>query len=135
MKDSPIIGQASESSVLAALLTRKIPVLLPFGNAQRYDLVFDLNGKLFRVQCKTGRVRNGVIRFNPCDNNRRSYVGQVEFLAVFEPDLEKVYLIEPSMVGRQFASLRLIAPKNGQKTKIQYADDFLLDKVLGSIGG
>lgn len=108
-------------------------MLVPFGNAQRYDLVFDLGNKLYRVQCKTGRVRNGVIRFNACDNDRRSYVGQVEFLAICEPDSGQIYLLRPEETATQLGTLRVTKTKSGQKKGIRYAEDFLLDKILRDV--
>jgi PD-(D/E)XK endonuclease len=39
-------------------------VLLPFGVNQRYDLVLDLDGHLVKAQCKTGRLRKGVVSFS-----------------------------------------------------------------------
>src|SRR5271163_3800215 len=120
MRDTSGTGQATEGIVLAALLARRIPVLVPFGNAQRYDLVFDLKNKLYRVQCKTGRVKKGVIRFHSCDNDGRSYRRQVEFLAIHEPNSGAIYLVKPRAVGKQFGSLRLEAPKCRQKKKIHY---------------
>jgi PD-(D/E)XK endonuclease len=40
-------------------------VLLPFGENTRYDLVVDDGAELRRVQCKTGRLYKGAIRFLP----------------------------------------------------------------------
>jgi hypothetical protein len=38
-------------------------VSIPFGTNQRYDLIVDLGDRLVRVQCKTGRLRDGTIKF------------------------------------------------------------------------
>jgi hypothetical protein len=36
---------------------------MPFGDNFRYDLVTEADGVLCRVQCKTGRISAGAIRF------------------------------------------------------------------------
>lgn len=41
-------------------------VLTPFGENTRYDLVLDDGEHLTRVQCKTGRLRNGAVIFAVC---------------------------------------------------------------------
>ncbi|MBA2462518.1 MAG: hypothetical protein H0V45_12245 [Actinobacteria bacterium] len=41
-------------------------LLVPFGENTRYDLVIDDGVRLARVQCKTGRLREGAIRFASC---------------------------------------------------------------------
>ena len=55
----------------------------------RYDLVVDFGDHFARVQCKTGRYRNGVIDFNTVSTRsnrngvfRRSYEGEVEYFAI-----------------------------------------------------
>jgi len=35
------------------------PILLPFGDNRRYDMVVDVSGSFLRVQCKTASVHRG----------------------------------------------------------------------------
>jgi len=49
--------------VLAAMVKAGYRPLIPFGDGHRYDLAFDHQGKIFRVQCKTGRLVKGVVRY------------------------------------------------------------------------
>ena len=121
--------------VLAALLRAGKTVLQPFGDNQRYDIVIDEGGKFFRIQCKTGRVRDGAIRFSTCsvryDQSARSYVGEIELFGVYCPETDKVYLVpiaEASTITE--TSLRTEAPKNGQKARIRMAKDFELTGAL-----
>jgi hypothetical protein len=53
----------TEAVILAHLIQRGDLIALPFGNNQRYDMVIDRGGALLKAQCKTGRLRNGVVRF------------------------------------------------------------------------
>lgn len=64
--DPEAIGERSESQVVAAFLRRGRVVLRPFGDNERYDLVLDDDGVFTRVQCKTGRLKDGVIEFDTC---------------------------------------------------------------------
>ena len=53
------MGQRTEGAILSELVRRGYKVLVPFGVNQRYDLVIDAGDRFLRVQCKTGRLRNG----------------------------------------------------------------------------
>lgn len=135
MESPDLRGKMTEGRILSELLKRGISVLVPFGYSQRYDLVIDVGNKLYRLQCKTGRIRNGAVEFNTCSMNnvsheRRDYRGQVDFLAVFEPTKGDVYLIAPEKVGKLLGFLRFEFPKTGQKKLINIAKEFELDLVL-----
>lgn len=115
-------------------------VLTPFGYSHRYDFVLDLNGRFYRIQCKTGRVRNGAVAFNSCSMNnvtreKRDYRGQIEFFAVLEPESGKVYLVPPDQIGKREGYLRFEYPSTGQMSRITIADDFEIEKVLKEIIG
>jgi len=58
------VGEKTEAIIIAELIKKDYVVLLPFGDNQRYDLVIHHNNEFIRVQCKTGRLRNGAIVFN-----------------------------------------------------------------------
>lgn len=60
-------GSQTESKVLTAALERGIGVSIPFGDKDRYDQIWDVNGKLYRIQVKTCRFRedkSGAVTFN-----------------------------------------------------------------------
>src|SRR5918992_1848157 len=57
------VGQRSEAIILADLVKRGYRVLLPYGTNHRYDIVIDVGDRFLRAQCKTGRLRRGVIEF------------------------------------------------------------------------
>lgn len=134
MKENPkTVGERSEAVILAKLILRGEVVLLPFGDNQRYDMVLDRGGVFVRIQCKTGRIRNGTLIF-PCRSvagglkkNRRDYRGQIEFFAVYCPDNENVYLVPVSEMPTSNGHLR-VAPLGIQtpKTTIKWANDYLL---------
>jgi hypothetical protein len=116
------IGSIAEAKVLATASTLGWNVSIPFGDGLPYDLVVEREGKLYRVQCKTGRLRDGVVKFADYSDDHKSYDGLVDVIAVFCHQNEKLYWIPASEGG--MAHLRIDPPKNGQRKKIRYAKDF-----------
>jgi hypothetical protein len=136
MRDTSQIGEVSRWQIIAALTRRGKQLLLPVGDHLRYDLAIDDEGTFLRVQCKTGRLRNGVISFATCSVDsrskrgkcvRRSYRGEVELFGVYCPDNGKCYLVPVDNVGPNDCHLRIIPPRNGQKTLIRWAKDYEMD--------
>jgi hypothetical protein len=87
---------------MTALYSAGFTVLVPFGENTRYDLVIDEGVDLARVQCKTGRLRNGAVWFSTCSSyahhrspgaRTRTYIGEVDYFAVHSPETGGVYLI------------------------------------------
>jgi hypothetical protein len=50
-------GNLTEAKILAALLAAGYLVSIPFGEGHKYDFIIDDSVSLWRVQCKTGRVK------------------------------------------------------------------------------
>jgi hypothetical protein len=126
------VGDRTEAIVVAALVRRGYRVLRPMSANQRYDLVIDLGGRFLRVQCKTGRLRNGAIVFSTrsCRSNRnrtyvRSYTGdEADVFLVYCPETDRIYAVPVGDRGvLKAASLRVTAPANGQVKGIRWAAD------------
>ncbi len=134
LDDHPVnVGQRSEAIVIAELVRRGYRVLLPFGVNQRYDLVLDLDGRFMRVQCKTGRLRQGAVTFralstrsNTKQTVRRSYTGEVELFVVYCPDNEQIYAVPVDEATISQGSLRVSPTANGQSRGIRWAKDYEL---------
>ena len=62
------IGDRSTLAIMFAFKIQGWDVLVPFGENTRYDLVVDRGTQLQRVQCKTGRLRNGAVVFRTCSS-------------------------------------------------------------------
>lgn len=124
-------GNLTESKILAAFVEAGYLVSLPFGDGHKYDLVIDDGQSLQRVQCKTGRVRNGCLQFNACSfsgnaGTRRDYKDAAELFAVLNPETGDVYIIPVEEVGHTAASLRLIPTLSRQSKGIRWAKNYLL---------
>lgn len=132
MKHPKNIGSASELIIQARLALLGKTTLTPHGDNQRYDLVIEENGVFKRIQCKTGNIRNGVIGFPTQSSTfhsnglRHSYIGQIEYFAVYCPQNDKCYLIPIKDVPKKGAILRIRSPRNNQKKKIRWAKDYEL---------
>jgi hypothetical protein len=133
------IGDRTTLAVMLALRETGFAVLTPFGENTRYDLAIDDGCKLFRVQCKTGRLRRGAVRFAVCScyghhlrpkDARRDYQGQVDYFGVYCPDTITVYLVPIADLSvRVQAALRVEPARNGQKCNIRLASNYEIGKV------
>lgn len=134
-RDTKTKGDLSELLVAVALTKAGYAVSKPLGENQRYDLIADDGERLHRVQVKTGRERRGVIMFNCCSTHghrrtgnlaTRPYTGQIELLAVYCPENEKVYLLPEADLTRTKIQLRLVAPRNNMTKTIRWASRYEL---------
>jgi hypothetical protein len=125
------VGDRTALAVIAGLRAAGYGVLVPFGENTRYDLVVDDGERLFRVQCKTGRLRDGAIRFPTCSSyahhpnpkiRKRSYAGEVDYFGVHCRETGCVYLVPIDDVPtRTSAALRVEPPRNSQRQGIRDA--------------
>lgn len=51
-------GNLTELKVMTAAVEMGCTVCVPYGDCDRYDQIWDINGKLLRVQVKTSRPKN-----------------------------------------------------------------------------
>jgi hypothetical protein len=134
------IGDRTTLAVMAALETAGYALLIPFGENTRYDLVIDDGSALARVQCKTGRLRGGAVRFKACSSyahhrradgsKTRPYDGEVDFFAVHCPETDGVYLVPlGDLRVRYQGALRVTEPLNSQRRRIRLAADYEIASV------
>ena len=131
VKDTSRVGSLTEGRVLAALIATGFTVAIPFGVA-RYDLIVDVGSTLKRVQCKTGRFRNGAIIFNAYSSSQsgvRGYQGEADFFGVYCRETDKVYMVPVNETKTQ-VYLRVSPPKNCQLTGIKLAVDYEVHAVV-----
>lgn len=127
------VGQRGEAAILSELVKHGYRVLLPFGVNQRYDLVIDCEGRFLRAQCKTGRLRDGVVRFsaqsiqsNTRHTKARSYVGEVDLFIVYCAENDRVYVVPADEVPNRGMHLRIDPPRNRQNKRVRWAKDYEL---------
>jgi len=137
------VGDRSTLAIITVLRELGYGVYLPFGENTRCDLILERGDELARVQCKSGRLRQGAVRFAVCSSYahhphpkviRRDYHGDVEYFAVYCRDTSAVYLvpIEDLPVIRE-GTLRVAPSRNNQRERIRFAADYEIGRV--AIGG
>jgi hypothetical protein len=127
-------GDRSTLAIMLALNEAGYRLLVPFGENTRYDLVIDGGVRLARVQCKTGRLRNGGVVFNACSSYahhpnprvvKRDYQGEIDYFGVFCPETRQSYLVPIEHVPTRYsATLRFDPPRNNQRVGIRFAADY-----------
>lgn len=139
--DTKFIGNVTELEVLTYVTRLGYQVSIPFGDRERYDQIWDINGKLIRVQIKTSHSldeNNTAISFScrssqrkngKCVNTRYTkneidyfatmWNGKCYLVPIEETSIEKVLRFEP--------------PKNGQTKGITFAKDYEVEEVLMAV--
>ncbi|WP_135820427.1 group I intron-associated PD-(D/E)XK endonuclease [Halostella litorea] len=133
-------GDETEAVLLQRLLSSGVSVSVPFGDSDRYDLIVDERGELYRVQCKTGNWVNGTVRFNlytsTVDGGERvdrDYTeGEVDAYAVYSPDTAAAYWVPIGDTGTGEMRLRVEDPHpNAPASAINWAADYALSDRFG----
>ena len=139
--NSKRIGNVTELKCLAYLYAIGCSVSLPYGNADKYDMIVDVQGQLFKVQCKHATITyddNNQAQAVVFDgrwqsHNTKGYQKQqytkseIDFFATCYQD--KCYLI-PVTECNTIKTLRIAPPKNNQEKNITYLHDYLAEKIL-----
>src|SRR5579885_3286773 len=91
--DSNGKGDIAELEIMLAATRLGIPVLKPLSGHARYDLALDLGERIWRIQCKWGRlsddgtavvVRTGTASTRPIGYRRTTYTeDEVDLFAVY----------------------------------------------------
>jgi PD-(D/E)XK endonuclease len=139
MEHPKAIGDRSTLAVMLALQEIGYDVYLPFGENTRCDLIVDDGLSLKRVQCKSGRIREGAIIFKVCSSYAhhpnpkirfRGYRGEVDAFAVYCRQTLGVYLVPIDEVATRFsAALRITPTRNNQQIGVRFASPYLVASV------
>jgi hypothetical protein len=130
-------GNITELYLAAKLMQNGFVISFPFGENSRYDLIIERGGELFKVQCKTGKFKDGAIvistrstksyrNLEEVKNKVETYQGQVDFIASYCPQLDKCYLIPISECKDFSIKLRVDDAKNNQVKGITPAAQYEL---------
>ena len=133
------VGNITELEVELAFAKFGYPVLVPFGDCERYDLVVDHNGRFYRIQVKTSHEgnRSGSFSFECRSSHRRDgkYVqhqydeSEIDYFATMYGG--KCYLVPVNECGVG-KTLRLEETKSGMQANISWAKDYELETVIKS---
>lgn len=129
------VGLISEAAVIHLFAKAGYVVSLPFGDNAPYDMVVeDTEGRLSRIQVKTGRLRDGCVRFNAVSvhAHRKAaatrYHGKIDAFAVYCPDNEQFYIvpIDDPVAKAAIGWLRVVPARNNMRAKIHWADRYVV---------
>jgi len=127
-------GEYTEAVVLTELKARDIPVSIPFGDNERYDLVVNTsNGRHLRAQVKTGWITDGVVQFkgqsqhtNAEGNTYKPYTDGIDCFLVYAHEIEQLFLVWEQEVGKNM-SIRISAPDQ-RHDSTNWAEEYRFDE-------
>lgn len=134
-------GDITELAVMLYITKLGYQVSIPFGDKERYDQIWDINGKLLRIQVKTSRPINNKhdgIRFS-CRSNTK-VDGKIKHSNYNKDEIDyfctfwdgKCYIV-PVEECKTDKTLRFTIPKNKQLIDINFAKDYEVEEVLKKI--
>ena len=133
-------GNIGEAVILSEFVKRGIQCSLPFGDAARYDLIAEFNGKLNKIQIKyCAQITENSSIICPCASSTNhttnkhytTYENDVDYIACYIQPLNKSILIPIKEIGkRKSITVRITPTSNNQQKGIHYLDDFSFDKYI-----
>src|SRR4051794_19296341 len=143
MSESTLKGAIAEAAISAKAVEPGLVVLRPVVEGRRYVLVFHVDHRLYRVQCKWAPRRGAIIDVHlaTCRHTPQGYVystysaDEVDAIAVYCQELKRCYWLPIDMVaGRRAIYLRLRPAANNQRAAINFAADHELG-AIAQLGG
>jgi len=135
--NSKMKGQLSEARALYEFQKYNIPVCVPWGDNERYDLVAEFDGKFNRIQVKTcNEEENGAIicyarssTNHTTNKNLSTYENDVDYFVFVNQTYDLVALVPIKEIGNQKTiRLRIEPPKSNNGKQVHYFQDFSFEK-------
>jgi hypothetical protein len=129
-------GDETEACVLQELIARGYSVSVPFGDNDKYDLVLDGGGELYRIQCKTAwSNKPETIRFNTHSQTTRegsyheeTYEEEIDAFIVRYPAEGTLYWVDIDEATEQKMELRFSADID--HPRINWAESYELGEGI-----
>lgn len=137
MINSKAKGQLSEARVLYEFQKYNIPVCIPWGDNERYDLIAEFDGKFNRIQVKTANEEeNGAITCyarsstnHTTNKNLSTYENDVDYFVFVNQTRDLLALVPIAEInGQKTIRLRIEPPLSNNGKTIRYFSDFSFDK-------
>lgn len=138
MDTTLLTGDTNEIRCLLDLQSRGYYCSLPYSGSCRYDLIMDVNNKLYKVQCKASYYHDGVlvmstssVTINTKEVIKHKYTkDEVDF---YYTNYKNNGFLIPFEKPTSGISLRLEEPLSGVSVNMNIASDYLIDNVLKSL--
>lgn len=140
------IGNLTELQCITRFYELGYSVSIPYGDSEKYDFILDINGSLYKIQCKhanvhfnncgiadfitiattwqSGYSKNKKLKRNTYSKDEIDY-----FVTHFN---KKNYLI-PVEKCNTVKTLRILPPKNNQLKGINLLDDYADEKICSNL--
>ena len=131
-------GAIAETVIVAEATKLGIAVYRPVSEGGRADMIFDVHGRLLRVQCKSARLNRDVleVRAITCRRTADGYArctyspDDVDLIAAYCAALDTCLAIPIGDFPRGgWLSLRLAATRNNQEVGVQWAKQYELGAI------
>lgn len=135
--NSHFIGEITEQQVAIEFLKLGYLISKPLVQSSRYDFIVDINHKLYKIQVKTGTLKEeSYIEFATSSSHTNtkgtinlSYsADDVDFFATMYDG--ECYLIPYEICAKRMQRLRIVPTKNGQTKGITFAKDYHLKDIV-----
>ena len=126
------IGITTELEVQYAISKLGATVSIPYGDCARYDHIWDIDGKLLRVQIKTSTPLEDSSGFKfPGRNNSGKYdATQIDGIAtIFD---NKCYYVPIEDCSNE-VKLRFTLPENSNPKSTRFAYNYELERILKNV--
>ncbi len=134
------IGNEAEGIVLGHYVKAGLRVCIPFGTGGPYDLAVDIGTQIMKVQVKTATYERGCILCRTRRRNasyprtmRRYEKGEVDYFAIYCPQLNEVYAISFADAKATAASLRIQPAGNNQEKHVRWARDYSWERHIAEL--
>ena len=140
------LGNLTELQCITRFYELGYSVSIPYGDSEKYDMIVDINGKLYRLQCKHANLhlnsegfvdyltikttwQSGYTKNSSYKKNRYTKKDCDYFITHYEG---KNYLVPVEQCSNE-KTLRIIKPKNGQTKGITFLKDCLDEVVIKNL--
>ena len=142
MNITNILGQLTELKCQIDFCERGIVLSQPTNPSSRYDFIADINGKLYRIQCKTAhletndRISITVQSKNWNNGERHNYIGEIDYFYTNWNNQGYLLPIELCAKTNKQKFLRLGEPNQyvNNNCNALYGEDYKIEKILKTLG-
>ena len=133
-------GNIGEAKCLAKMVELRVPVSLPFGDNERYDMIIEHNNKLEKIQVKysSEKTENNSIVFHTSSSTNHTtnkhysnYVNDIDDFLMYNGLNEDIYYFPIEVIGnKKTITTRMGPPKNNQTKGCLFSQDYLVEKFF-----
>ena len=145
-QNTKYLGNLTELQCITRFYELGYAISIPYGDSEKYDMILDANGKLYRLQCKHANPQideNGIVdsikirtvwqsgytKHTQYHRNQYTKEDCDYFVTHYEG---KNYLVPVEQCSNE-KTLRIIPPKNGQTKGISFLKDFVDEEVIKTL--